>query len=220
MSNFLDNYEDVAARIRRFWATHPSGKIHTSIMDINIEKGYVLIECRVYKEFEDHEPSGIDFAFGNINTYNTNMKRWFIEDTTTSAIGRCLGLVLGSETRPTLENMKQVENTEAKIANSSVIDVDLWATNFGEIPSYKTAAEAEQAGAPSLGSSIDEIKDKLGGVLISEAPMCAHGHMIWKHGDKNGRAWGGYMCSEKSKSNQCTPVWYTLSSDGQWKPQL
>ena len=85
---FLDNYEDVAARIARFWATYPSGKIHTHIIDVDVKAGYILIECRVYKEFEDAEPSGIDYAFGNVATYNAGMKKWFVEDTVTSAIGR------------------------------------------------------------------------------------------------------------------------------------
>ena len=206
--SFLENYEDVAARIQRFWATHPSGKIHTSIVDVNLEKGYVLIECRVYKEFEDHEPSGIDFAFGNVNTYNVQMKKWFIEDTVTSAIGRCVGLVLGSDKRPTVQNMAQVEQIDSKIVQNSADDVvDLWATHSVEP-------------IATLGSAIEAIKTGLGGVQVAAAPMCSHGHMIWRDGDKNGRAWGGYMCVEKVKAKQCAPIWHVLGSDGQWKPSV
>ena len=79
--SFLENYEDVATRIQRFWATWPEGKIHTSIMDVNLDKGYVLVECRIYRNYEDQEPAGIDYAFGNVNTYNVQMKKWFVEDT-------------------------------------------------------------------------------------------------------------------------------------------
>lgn len=213
--SFLDNYEDVAARIARFWATYPAGKIHTHIIDVDVKAGYILVECRVYKEFEDHEPSGIDFAFGNVATYNAGMKKWFVEDTVTSAIGRAVGLVLGSAQRPTAQNMAQVEHINPSIIAASAKDEDLW-SNF---PSYKTAAEAEQAGVPSLGSSMDEIKTQLGGTILTSTPMCPHGRMVWKTGDKNGRAWAGYMCTEKAKGNQCPPVWYALGSDGQWKPQ-
>jgi len=39
---FLDNYEGVAERIQRFWATNPNGSIQTAIVDFNAEKGYVL----------------------------------------------------------------------------------------------------------------------------------------------------------------------------------
>ena len=112
--------------------------------------------------------------------------------------------------------MAQVDNVDQAIVQASASDEDLWAT----FPSYKTAAEAEQSGVASLGSSMDEIKTQLGGQLVQSAPKCRHGHMVFKTGDKNGRAWGGYMCTEKAKVNQCPPVWYTLASDNQWKPQV
>jgi len=220
--SFLDNYEDVAARIQRFWATYPNGKIHTSIMDVNLEKGYVLIECRIYRNYEDQEAAGIDYAFGNVSTYNVQMKKWFIEDTCTSAIGRCAGLVLGTDKRPTVQNMRQVEQIDSQIVQDSAKDYDYWSTKHGDVPSFQTREAAEEVGMPTLGVAIDEIKGSLGGVQIAAAPLCAHGHMIWKEGTsaKNGKAWGGYMCVEKVKSKQCPPVWYTLASDGQWKPQI
>jgi hypothetical protein len=220
--SFLDNYEDVAARIQRFWATHKDGKIHTSIMDINLEKGYVLVECRVYRHYEDQEPAGIDYAFGNVQTYNVQMKKWFVEDTVTSAIGRCVGLVLGSDKRPTVQNMAQVERIDSQIVQDSAKDYDYWTTKHGDVPSFQTREAAEEAGMPTLGTAIDEIKGTLGGVQVAAAPMCAHGHMIWKEGvsAKNGKGWGGYMCVEKVKAKQCSPAWYVLASDGQWKPQV
>ncbi len=220
--SFLENYEDVAARIQRFWATYPNGKIHTSIMDVNLEKGYVLVECRIYRNYEDQEPAGIDYAFGNVNTYNVQMKKWFIEDTCTSAIGRCAGLVLGTDKRPTVQNMQQVEQIDSQIVQDSAVAYDYWNTKFGKVPSFQTREAAEEAGMPTLGTAIDEIKGTLGGVQVAAAPMCAHGHMIWKEGTsaKTGKGWGGYMCVEKVKAKQCAPAWYVLTSDGQWKPQV
>ena len=220
--SFLDNYEDVATRIQRFWATHKEGKIHTSIMDINLEKGYVLVECRVYRHFEDQEPAGIDYAFGNVATYNVQMKKWFVEDTVTSAIGRCVGLVLGSDKRPTVQNMAQVEQIDSHIVQDSAKDYDYWSTKHGDVPSFQTREAADDAGIPTLGIAVEEIKGTLGGQQVAAAPMCVHGHMIWREGTsaKTNKAWGGYMCSEKAKAKQCTPVWYVLTSDGQWKPQV
>jgi len=220
--SFLDNYEDVAARIQRFWATYPKGKIHTSIMDVNLEKGYVLVECRIYRNYEDQEPAGIDYAFGNVNTYNVQMKKWFIEDTCTSAIGRCAGLVLGTDKRPTVQNMQQVEQIDSQIVQDSAKDYDYWSTKHGDVPSFQTREAAEAAGMPTLGTAIDEIKGTLGAVQVAAAPLCVHGHMIWREGTsaKTGKGWGGYMCSEKAKAKQCPPAWYVLTSDGQWKPQV
>ena len=199
--SFLDNYEDVAARIQRFWATYPNGKIHTSIKAIDIEKGFILIECRVFRNYEDQEPAGIDYAFGNVNTYNVQMKKWFIEDCLTSAYGRVIGLLTPSEhARPTSQDMQKVEASYA----------DPW--------SVKAASE----GIPTMATAIAEIQQGLGGELPAAPPRCAHGTMVWAEGTsaKTGKAWGAYRCTEKSKASQCDPVWHVLTSEGKWKPQL
>jgi len=219
--SFLDNYEDVAARIARLWATHPTARVQTNIVDFNAEKGYVLIQAQIFREYEDINPSATDYAFGNVATYNVNMKKFFVEDTVTSAIGRAIGLLLGADKRPTRQDMEKVETISAKVANSTADDYDPWTTKFGDIPSYKTAGEAEQSGIPSLGSSMDEIKKQLGGELIEEAPQCSHGHRIWKQAHEGApKNWGGYFCTERTKATQCAPAWYVLGSDGKWKPQV
>lgn len=196
--SFLDNYEDVAARIQRFWATHPTGKIHTNIVDVDILKGYILVECRVYKEFEDTTPSGIDFAFGNVATYNANMKKWFIEDTVTSAIGRAVGLVLGSDKRPTAQNMAQIETVDVSIVKATADDYDPWATPLVE-PIAQVVAQIQ--GEPQL--------------------RCKHGEMKFNSGKKNDKAWGGWFCDfhTNDKALKCAPQWADLGADGKWQVQ-
>ena len=218
---FLDNYEDVAARIKRFWETHPSGRIENTIIDFNAEKGYVLVQTQIFKEYEDEKASAIDYAFGNVATYNVQMKKFFVEDTVTSSIGRCIGLLLGTDKRPTRQDMEKVETISAKVAQSTSEDYDPWSKKWGEIPSFETAAEAENSGIPSFGSSVDEIAKQLGGQIVEEAPQCSHGHMIWKQAKEDApKNWGGYFCTERTKATQCTPRWYVLASDGKWKPQV
>jgi hypothetical protein len=219
--SFLDNYEDVAARIARLWATHPTARVQTNIVDFNAEKGFVLIQAQIFREYEDVNPSATDYAFGNVATYNVNMKKFFVEDTVTSAIGRAIGLLLGADKRPTRQDMEKVENLSTKVANSTADDYDPWTVKFGDVPSFKTAAEAEQSGIPSLGSSMDEIAKQLGGELVKEAPTCSHGHRVWKQAHEGApKNWGGYFCTERTKATQCAPSWYVLASDGKWKPQV
>jgi hypothetical protein len=215
---FLDNYEASRERLERWLATYPSGRIETRIVEFSAEKGYVLVEARAYRE-NDMIPAGIDYAYGYQGAYQPNMKRWFVEDTVTSAIMRVQQLVMGGAERSTKEIMEQVERTPAKIANTD--STDYWTTKFGDVPSYKTAAEAEQSGIPSLGSSMDEIAKQLGGELVQEAPQCSHGHMIWKQSHEGApKSWGGYFCTERTKATQCTPRWYVLRSTGKWEPQV
>jgi len=216
---FLDNYEASRERLERWLATYPNGRIETRIVEFSAEKGYVLVEARAYRE-NDMIPAGIDYAYGYQGAYQQNMKRWFVEDTVTSAIMRVQQLVMGGAERSTKEIMEQVETTPAKIANTDTT-YDYWTTKHGDMPSYKTAAEAEQSGIPSLGSSMDEVAKQLGGQLVAEAPQCSHGHMIWKQShDGAPKTWGGYFCTERTKATQCTPRWYVLRSTGKWEPQV
>jgi hypothetical protein len=139
--------------LERWLATYPNGRIETRIVEFSAEKGYVLVEARAYRE-NDMIPAGIDYAYGYQGAYQQNMKRWFVEDTVTSAIMRVQQLVMGGAERSTKEIMEQVETTPAKIANTDTT-YDYWTTKHGDVPSYKTATEAEQSGIPSLGSSMD-----------------------------------------------------------------
>jgi hypothetical protein len=201
---FLDNYETVNQKVIRLHATYPTNRIETLIIDWNAEKGYILIECRIYRRYEDEKPAAIDYAHGMVGAYNPQMKRWYIEDTVSSAIGRCASVVLGTETKPSLENMQQVETMP-----KAFIEEDLWSKPFGE-DGFATAQ-----------SAISEIQTKLGGELIPEAPICAHGHMILKEGvsPKTSKPYRGHVCTEKVKANQCSPIWYEVTPSGGWKAQ-
>ena len=216
---FLDNYEAARARTDRWIATYPFGRIETEIMEFSADKGYVLVKATGYRDADDLYPAGVDFAYGYQGAYVQNMKRWFVEDTVTSAILRVMQLIMGGAERTVRETMEQIDKLPAKVANA---EPDYWNTKHSDFPSYKTREEAEAAGIPTLGIAIDTIKETLGSVQVAAAPMCSHGHMIWREGTsaKTNKGWGGYMCSEKVKAKQCAPAWYMLGSDGQWRPQV
>ena len=198
---FLDGYETVNQKVIRLHATYPTNRIETSIVDWQPEKGYILIECRIYRNYEDEKPAAIDYAHGMVGAYNVQMKRWYVEDTVSSAIGRCASVVLGTETKPSLENMEQVETMP-----KSFIEDDPWSKPFGE-DGFATAK-----------SAMDDIKTKLGGEIVAESPICAHGHMLLKEGTspKTNKPYRGHVCVEKVKANQCSPIWYEVTSTGGW----
>ena len=216
---FLDNYEAARARTDRWIATYPFGRIETEIMEFSADKGYVLVKATGYRDADDLYPAGVDFAYGYQGAYVQNMKRWFVEDTVTSAILRVMQLIMGGAERTVRETMEQIDNLPAKVANA---EPDYWNTKHSDVPSYKTREEAEAAGIPTLGIAIEAIKETLGSVQVAAAPLCSHGHMIWREGTsaKTNKGWGGYMCTEKVKARQCAPAWYMLGSDGQWRPQV
>ena len=95
MAAFLENYEGNKERTDRWLKTFPQGRLEAHIIEFNAEKGYVLVQAKAWRNQEEKEPAGIDYAFGYREAYNPNMKRWFVEDTVTSALMRVMALVMG-----------------------------------------------------------------------------------------------------------------------------
>jgi hypothetical protein len=189
----LQDYETIAQRIKRFRTEFISGRIETSIIDVDLTKGHILVEARVYREHEDTSPAAVDYAYGNQAFYNQNMKRWFVEDTTSSAIGRAISLLTPGEHRSTAETMAQVVTD-----SPAVLDSDPWAT---------VTITAEPAPQP-LQVGLDLIQGALGGTITETGSQCSHGRMIWKEGisSKTGNKYKGWVCPSKEKP-QCPPKW-------------
>ena len=199
---FLDNYEGNKERTDRWIKTYPEGRLEATIVNFDADKGSILVRAAAWRNQTEIEPAGIDFAFGYQAAYNANMKRWFVEDTVTSALMRVMALVMGGTEKATKETMEKVNAAEV---------YDPWAIKHGDVPSYKTANEAEMSGTPSFGSSQE----------TPAAPECHHGPMRWNQSKPEApKSWGGYFCSEKLKEHQCTPRWYVLRSTGKWEPQV
>jgi hypothetical protein len=208
MAAFMDGYEGNKERTDRWIKTYPEGRLEATIVNFDPDKGSILVRAAAWRNQTETEPAGIDFAFGYQAAYNANMKRWFVEDTVTSALMRVMALVMGNTEKATKEVMALVK-TETPAA-----DYDYWTTKHGDVPSYQTSAEAEAAGTPSFGSSEDAW-------VPNAVPTCSHGSMRWNQSKPDAaKSWGGYFCSEKVKAMQCTPRWYVLRSTGNWEPQV
>ena len=205
MSSFqLENYELANDTIKRFWTEYPVGRIVSVIADIDLKEGYVLFKVDVYREYADLEPSATGHAYGNVAFYPVNMKKWFIEDTETSAIARAIKLLSPSAERPSREDMQKVDELPAMPDAD-----DYWATTKPVTPAV---------GIPTLGDVMPVI---VTAIKDPQSPRsCIHGDRVWKTGEKNGKAWAMYKCCETKRESQCAPVWYELQSDGKWLPQV
>jgi hypothetical protein len=204
--SFLDNYEDVNTRIKRFRSEFPAGRLVAFIEDVNLKEGWILVRAEAYKEYEDAVPSAVDYAYGNVASLTQNMKKWVVEDTVTSAYGRVIGLLSPSDARPTRQDMQRVE----ALPPSS----DPWAT-------LSITQTAHETGTTALTTAVAEIQGQLGGELVPAPPRCGHGTMIWKQAAAGSpKNWGGYFCTEKTKATQCAPNWHVMTSSGQWKSQI
>lgn len=188
----LDSYEDVATRIKRFRDTFISGRIEVSIIDVNFDKGYVLMRAEAYREHEDLVPAAVDFAYEVRSDRGVNRDFW-IENASTSCIGRVIGLLIPSEKRPTRQDMEKVERLSHVPASP-----DPWAT-----------FTVETSAIEPVGSVLQLVSEQLGSEIVEQTPLCSHGRMIHKKGtsSKTGKDYEGHVCPSKVKSDQCAPVW-------------
>lgn len=214
----LDDYEDVAARVLRFQKAYPEGRIVTDVIQFNPEKGIVLISAQVYRDASATLPAGVDYAFGDASTFNAGMRKWYVEDTSSSAIGRALSLVLETQKKPTKQDMAKVvvsKPVKPSVAEVKSDDQDYWTTPVGQ---YNKVVDAPV----TLDKAMETIAAVMGTGEAQEAPSCKHGHMQWREGEKNGKAWGGFMCSvvnHQGGEPKCPALWYVVGSDGKWQPQ-
>jgi hypothetical protein len=192
----LSNYEDVNSRIKRFRTEFSSGRLIAYVEDMDLIEGWILVKAEAYREFEDTLPSAVDYAYGNVATYPSNMKKWFVEDTITSAYGRVISLLTPSDARPTRQDMQRVD------APSPVSNEDPWATL-----TIKTT-QSEGTAEP-VGNVLQLVAEQLGGEIVEDGQSCKHGRMIYKEGksSKTGNAYKGYTCPSKVRTDQCKPVW-------------
>lgn len=193
----LENYEDVNSRIKRFRETHISGRIITEIVELNVKDGYVIIRASVFREHEDVVPAAVDYAYEARSDRGVNRDFW-IENCSTSSIGRAIGLLMPSEQRPTRQDMEKVE----RLAAQPAVEVDLWAIN----PEVKSEGVGSVRPAAE---SIESIRTQLGAEIVDPSPVCSHGRMVFKEGvsPKTGNKYSGYTCSSKVRNDQCKPIW-------------
>lgn len=190
-----EGYEDVNFRIHKIRNAHISGRVITEIIDFDFKEGFVLFKASIYREYEDVHPAATGFAFEVRSDRGVNRDFW-IENAETSAIGRAIGLLMPSEKRPTKQDMEKVERLSHVPASP-----DPWGTftvTTTEIPE-------------PVGNVLQLVQNELGGEIIGEVPLCAHGRMNNKQGKKDGRAYSGYTCPAKVRADQCEARWDAIA---------
>ena len=206
---FLDDYEDVQDRVTRFKIAYPVGRIVTDVIQFDADKGHILVAASIYREHEDTLPASVDYAYGHRDSYPVNMRKFFVEDTVSSAIGRALNGVLETLKKPTKQDMAKVEvKTQSKAPPAQFINT--W-DEF--IEPKKTEQPVSMEAASNL------IQQELGATPDEPIPTCKHGERQIKEGNKNGKPWRGAMCSRNGTvGDGCSPIWYVISkSTGKWR---
>jgi hypothetical protein len=215
----LADYEPVEVRLEKFIKDHPSFRIATELEVV--EASRYIVKAYLFKNAEDSVAWATGYAEETVTSRGVNQTS-ALENCETSAIGRALANAgyAPKGKRPSREEMNKVAH---KMVQQSVLkpsvqevkadDQDYWTTPIGE---YKGVVDAPV----TLDKAMQNVTAIMGTGEAVEAPSCEHGHMQWRDGEKNGKAWGGYFCNTAiSSAHRCPTKWYNLGSDGKFAPQ-
>jgi len=207
----LADYETVEVRLEKFIKDYPDFRIATELEVV--EKDRYIVKAYLYKTSTDSVAWTTGYAEEKVTDRGVNSTS-ALENCETSAIGRSLSAAgyAAKGKRPSREEMSKV--VAQKPAKPAVADVqDYWTTPVNE---YMKVVDAPV----TLDKALDLVQDIFGTGEAQEAPSCEHGHMQWREGEKNGKAWGGYFCNTAiSSAHRCPTKWYNLGSDGKFVAQ-
>jgi hypothetical protein len=211
----LSEYETVEVRLEKFIKDYPDFRIATELEVC--EKDRYIVKAYLFKDAQQSTALSTGLAEEKVTDRGVNQTS-ALENCETSAIGRALANAgyAAKGKRPSREEMTKVVAT--KVAKPPVQDVkadnqDYWTTPVNE---YRGVVDAPV----TIEKAMENVAAIMGTGEAVEAPSCEHGHMIWREGEKNGKAWGGYFCNTAiSSAHRCPTKWYTLGSDGKFQPQ-
>jgi hypothetical protein len=211
----LADYETVEVRLEKFIKDYPDFRISTELEVC--EKDRYIVKAYLFKDAQQSTAFSTGLAEEKVTDRGVNQTS-ALENCETSAIGRALANAgyAAKGKRPSQEEMKKVvaaKPVKPPVQEVKADDQDYWTTPVNE---YNKVVDAPV----TLDKAMENIAAIMGTGEAVEAPSCEHGHMQWREGEKNGKAWGGYFCNTAiSSAHRCPTKWYNLGSDGKFQPQ-
>jgi hypothetical protein len=221
----LADYEPVEVRLEKFIKDYPAFRIATELEVVEATR--YIVKAYLFKDASDGVAWATGYAEETVTSRGVNQTS-ALENCETSAIGRALANAgyAPKGKRPSREEMTKVvaakppkpavQDLEASIrkADAEPAEQDYWTTPVNE---FNKVVDAPV----TLDKAMETVAAIIGTGEAQESPSCEHGHMQWREGDKNGKAWGGYFCTYANRIGEakCLTKWYNLGSDGKWQPQ-
>jgi hypothetical protein len=191
MSNYLDDYVSVQDRLKEFINEYPDYRIKTHVLEESLTPNcdVYIVKCELYRTEADAA------AWTTGLSSESKSKQYALELAETGSLGRALNLA-GYFAKPSSTPKKPIQTTKPELAEF----VKEQRPNDPEPIVWDVSAIAEEFGAE----------------VVDEIPICNHGPMILKQGNKEGKEYRGWVCAERNKSAQCPARWMKIGSDGKW----
>lgn len=212
----LADYEPVEVRLEKFIKDYPAFRIATELEVVEATR--YIVKAYLFKDASDGVAWATGYAEETVTSRGVNQTS-ALENCETSAIGRALANAgyAPKGKRPSREEMSKVvakKPEKPAVAEVKADDQDYWTTPVGQ---YNKVVDAPV----TLEKAMENIASVMGTQEAVEPPSCQHGHMTWREGEKNGKAWGGYFCGYAPRTGEakCNTIWYQLGSTGKFEPQ-
>jgi hypothetical protein len=162
MAHFnLSEYQTVQERIDLFWSRFPNGRLYTELVSFTPDQVVFKAEC--YANKDDVYPLAVDYAEERLGSSPVN-KTSFLENCSTSALGRCISL-LGNEFSPKGKRPSQQEMNKVQRLSTPEVSRNWQAAldNINDIEGLRSLYnEAKQGKAPN--AILEAIKGKADGI--------------------------------------------------------
>ena len=191
MSNYLEDYVSVQDRLKEYINAWPDYRIKTHVLEESLTNNcdVYIVKCELYRTEADAAPWTTGLSS------ESKQKQYALELAETGALGRALNLA-GYFAKPNQASKKPIQTTKPELAEF----IKEQRPNDPEPIVWDVSAIAEEFGAE----------------VVDEIPICNHGPMILKQGNKEGKEYRGWVCAERNKSAQCPARWMKIGADGKW----
>lgn len=191
MSNYLDDYVSVQDRLKEFINAYPDYRIKTHVLEESLASScdVYIVKTELYRTEADAAPWTTGLSS------ESKQKQYALELAETGSLGRSLNLA-GFFAKPSGAPKKPIQTTKPELA--------------------QFVKEQRPNDPEPIVWDVTAIAEELGAEVIDEIPICNHGPMILKQGNKEGKEYRGWVCAERDKSRQCSAKWMKIGSDGKW----
>jgi hypothetical protein len=216
----LDKYMTAEERIELFAKDNPDFRMKSFY---EVSDGFVFVEVNLFRTWADKDPWVTGLAGESLAT------QFAIEKAETSAYARAITNTGDPKYSTMKDGTKAPRANRAEMEKVAVGNAEPIKPKYGAAGSKSAAIEmalrqdikdnpwtAPEAKDEPVKWEVNDVAAALGATVVDTTYDCKHGAMLRKEGTSQKGPYYGFVCVEKTKANQCPPVWGKLTANGKW----